>query len=135
MWCSVVRTARRAEDLLSASWRRSSLCSANILSLSCPPLSLRFLTDPYYKISHRRQHTMWALVALRFIVPLLLVLSIPTTTNAAVIPFDNNGGSSGSFSASHGMMCRPRLSGLVQQIRKSGDRESSWRELRGRESL
>lgn len=33
MWCSVVRTARRAEDLLSASWRRSSLCSANILSL------------------------------------------------------------------------------------------------------
>lgn len=126
MWCSVVRTARRAEDLLSASWRRSSLCSANILSLSCPHLILRLLKAPNCKTSHRRRRTMWAPASLRRLAPLLLlVLSKTTTTNAVVIPFDNNGGSSGSFSASHGMMCQPRLSGLVQQIRKSGDRESS----------
>lgn len=68
---------------------------------------------------------MWALVSLRLLAPLLLMLST-LTTNAAVIPFtNNNGGGGGGSSSSHGMMCRPRLSGLVQQIRKSGDRESS----------
>lgn len=137
MWCSVVRTGRRG----GPSQRQTlvTLFGEHSLSLSLsrsrfPHLILRFLTAPDYKTSHRRQHTMWALVSLRLLAPLLLVLSTPTT-NAAVIPFTNNGGGGGGSPSSQGMMCRPRLSGLVQQIRKSGDRESSWRELSGRELI
>lgn len=72
------------------------------------------------------QQTMWALASLLRLLPslvLLLVLSTTTTTtNAAVIPFDHGAGSQGEDWSS--VRCRPRLSGLVQQIRKSGDRES-----------
>lgn len=120
VWCGVVWRAPDAKT--GGPSHRSVLRSTGG---SCSSSSRRQTPGGIvHKARHDHHYTMWALRLLASLRLLLLLLVLPTTTtNAAVIPFNNGAGSSPLSTSSRHVMCRPKLSGLVQQIRKSGDCE------------